>query len=117
ASELYYETPMIAPFRSSVNFQIATHHEFLISLDAHLEFDLSWGRFWLTPKAQFPLTLPRDRVFKRGGMYEAGHAAAICQAHHSRAGGDPCIPIAARLRPAARNYDAGLEPFRAGVGH
>src|SRR5262249_61180355 len=49
----------------SSHFRIATDHEFLASLDAHPEFDLSWGRFWLTPQAQFPKTLPTDRVFKR----------------------------------------------------
>ena len=51
AFEQYCETRCRAfQIFQTVNFRIATDHEFLISLflislDAHPEFDLSWGRF------------------------------------------------------------------------
>jgi hypothetical protein len=45
AFEQYCETRCRAfQIFQTVNFRIATDHEFLISLDAHPEFDLSWGR-------------------------------------------------------------------------
>jgi hypothetical protein len=40
--------------------------------------NLTYLGFWLTTQAQFPETLPTTRVFKRGGVYETGHAAAVC---------------------------------------
>src|SRR5262249_39241458 len=47
-------------------FELRLIMSFWVSLDAHPEFDLSWGRFWLTPQAQFPETLSPQTECSRG---------------------------------------------------
>src|SRR5262245_6210391 len=47
-------------------FELRLIMSFWVSLDAHPEFGLSWGGFWLTPQAQFPETLPHRPSVQEG---------------------------------------------------